>query len=146
MGDCWTGIKSLLNPKILSELEQKYHIRIPLQLKLFIQTYNGGKVYFHPYIRNSEFHTSVVFSGILSFNEEDESNAFHAIDEILLNEHHLEFIPFGTGIENELFCVNDCNVYVYSPNTKEKYLLTNVNSFISRIESAGESAWSSTNK
>lgn len=133
MGERWTGIVPLNDVKVIQRLEEKYGIRTGRLFSNFIETYNGGCVSPHPYIYNPDLQYGVMFSNVLSFNDQDNNNVFDAIEKIVTSDGKLPFIPFGYS-KNGVFGINGRRVLIKDSDNGQLVIISNsFGSFVNKI-------------
>lgn len=100
----------------LKEFEQKYNIKLPIDLVENISKYNAGIVEPHKFDLENE--KGKVFGGFLSFNTEDADGEELVCKTIELLEFYkdskLKALPFGLDPFGNLICLKDDKIYFWN--------------------------------
>ena len=115
MSITWKFCRELVNKNVLDDLEIDYAFPFPVSLKEIVSKYNAGvpdkRVYDTP-------RKGMVFAGLLSFNENDDDNAYLFIKNLCRNGK-LTLLPFGTdGFGNALCVKKNGEVVFWSHETE----------------------------
>ena len=94
----WKYKINLKNKNVFDDIEDKYDIEIPESFKRFIVENNAATPEkYNVMVNNKER----VFSGVLSFNENDSDNVFSSLGNFI----KMGLLPFGTDPFGNRFCI-----------------------------------------
>ena len=108
----WKYVKSINDSKSIENIEQKFNVKIPVDLKYIIIKYNGARPLKN--IFDTQNSKERVFKSLLSYNKEDKENIY-IYDELF----HRGYIPFAITPSGDLLCINkeNQNVELYLHET-----------------------------
>lgn len=99
----WENVSSLRDLNAINKLEEKYSCRLPSDLKECLKQNNAGTPF--PYQFDIGDKKDFVFSGLLSFNDDDVDCIYDFIDSFIETDGKLKLFPFGLNPFGDFFCV-----------------------------------------
>ena len=105
----WGFCHKLLDATILDKIEAYYKFKIPNDLKNTIIKYNAGSPNKNIFDKPTK---GKVFSGLLSFNKNDDDNVYDMIKSIHGNKK-LVILPFGSDGFGNAICVTKTGSIVF---------------------------------
>lgn len=126
----WKYYEEIKDVEVFKELEKKYGVVIPDNLKEFINEHNAATPS-KSTIKNSNGNERV-FGAILSFNESDADNVFVALEVI----KDKELIPIGIDPFGNYFCLSlvDESIKFIDHETSEKEdIANNIEEMVSKL-------------
>lgn len=125
----WKYVNNLKNNKSITEIEEKYNIKIPNYLKELIIQYNGGRPSDNTF--DTENNKERVFKCLLSYNKDDRENIYIYDDLFRIN-----YIPFANTPSGDVICLNVKNqkIELYLHETdKFEFISDNIKRFIEEL-------------
>ena len=117
----WEYIKKLNDNNVFENIEKKYKIKIPDNLKKYITEYNAGEP--TPNIFDTDKFKEKVFHALFSYNEDDKCNIFFILD----NFNHKNLLPFADDVSGDIICIDlkDNTIKLVSHETDEIEFVAN---------------------
>ena len=124
----WKYVIPLENKEEIQEIEKKYNVLLPNDLKECIEKNNAG--YPDKKIFDTEVSKEKIFKDLISYNREDEENIYQFEELFRMN-----LIPFGLDPSGNVLCLNDDKkVILYLHETQEKEFVTdNFSEFLNKL-------------
>ena len=112
----WEYIKKLNDNNVFENIEKKYKIKIPDNLKKYITEYNAN-------IFDTDKFKEKVFNALFSYNEDDKCNIFFILD----NFNHKNLLPFADDVSGDIICIDlkDNTIKLVSHETDEIEFVAN---------------------
>lgn len=126
----WEYIKTLNDKNIFENIEKKYKIKIPNDLKEIILKYNSGEP--TPNIFDTYKSKGKVFNALFSYNENDKCNIFF----ILNNFNHKNLFPFADDVSGDTICIDlkDNTIKLVRHETDEiEFVSNSLNEFMNSL-------------
>lgn len=127
----WKYVSPLKNENAIKEIEEKYFVVIPEDLKACIVHHNAGVP--SPSTFDIGEKKGMVLGGLLSFNKGDLDSIYDYIDLFVCDEcKKIKMLPFALDPAGNFICIMD-NVVVYYNHETDK-TVTISNSFTDFLE------------
>lgn len=124
----WKYVIPLENKEEIQEIEKKYSVLLPNDLKECIENNNAG--YPNKKIFDTEVSKEKIFKDLISYNREDEENIYQFEELFRIN-----LIPFGLDPSGNILCLDDDKkVILYLHETQEKeFVANNFSEFLNKL-------------
>ena len=124
----WKYVIPLENKEEIQEIEKKYSVLLPNDLKGCIENNNAG--YPNKNIFDTEVSKEKIFKDLISYNSEDEENIYQ-FEELF----RMTLIPFGLDPSGNVLCLDDDKkVILYLHETQEKeFVADNFSEFLNKL-------------
>ena len=111
----WKFCHKLKDKLVLAKLESILRFSIPEELKEVIIKYNAGVPNRNKFDKPSK---GMVFSGLLSFNKDDQDNVYDMIKS-MNSISSKQLLPFGTDGFGNAICINNLGNIVFWDHEQE---------------------------
>lgn len=110
----WDLVSPLKDKEIFKKIEEKYNIKIPIELKKLCEKNNGG--FPTPFNVDVPGIGERDFKMLLSYNIDDPENIFHVL-EFFIKKTKKNLFPFGVDSFSGYYCLRNRNVVYFNTET-----------------------------
>lgn len=128
----WSFTIPLGDENSINYIQQKFKIKMPIELIEIIKKYNGG--YPSKYKCNIEGFGDTDLKCLLSFNEEDDETIYDVL-EFFINKFDGMLIPFASDSSSGYYCISKNGVEYYNElDSNCFFVANNINEFLEKLK------------